>query len=209
MLARQFEKKGESSFSTERIQKFVEQTLRQVNRLSRLVDDMLDISRIQTKKLALIPEQVNLCELVQDVVDRLSDQFVSVGGEPPSLILCEQAVGNWDRMRIEQVVINLLTNALRYGRGKRVEVRIQVEGGSAHLFVKDQGIGISKEAQTKIFDRFERAVSSNEVSGLGLGLYISRQIVEAHGGTIRVESELGQGATFEVVLPLSAIHTGY
>jgi signal transduction histidine kinase len=105
-------------------------------------------------------------------------------------------------MRIEQVIINLLTNALRYGRGKPVEVRLQVEGGLAQLFVKDHGIGMSKEAQTKIFNRFERAVDSNEVSGLGLGLYISRQIVEAHGGTIRVESELGQGSTFEVVLPL-------
>lgn len=202
MLVRQYELKGPAAVSAERMQKFAEQTLRQVNRLSRLVDDMLDISRIQTKKLALLTEQVNLCELVLDVVDRLNDQFVLVGGEPPHLILCERAVGNWDRMRIEQVVINLLTNVLRYGRGKPVEIRVQVEGASVHLFVKDQGIGMSKEVQTKIFDRFERAVDSNEVSGLGLGLYISRQIVEAHGGTIRVESELGQGTTFEVTLPL-------
>ncbi len=110
--------------------------------------------------------------------------------------------GNWDSFKIEQVVINLLTNATRYGRGKPVYLSFKREGQMAHIIIRDQGMGIAKENQARIFQRFERAISANEISGLGLGLYIADQIVTMHGGKIRVESEVGQGATFIVELPL-------
>ena len=111
-------------------------------------------------------------------------------------------VGRWDTQRLEQVVINLLTNALKYGAGKPVHLRLAAEGERARLSVRDEGIGIAAEDQGRIFERFERAVSDRHFGGLGLGLYICRQIVDALGGTIAVRSTPGEGSTFEVVLPL-------
>jgi signal transduction histidine kinase len=113
----------------------------------------------------------------------------------------ESAVGSWDAYRIEQVLVNLLTNAIRYAPGKPLEVSVFAADGSAGFAVRDRGRGIPAADQERIFQRFERLVSPNDVSGLGLGLYIAREIVIAHGGTIRVESEPGQGARFVVELP--------
>jgi signal transduction histidine kinase len=109
--------------------------------------------------------------------------------------------GLWDRARLEQVVTNLLTNAARYGHGKPIDISLAQDGEAVRLVVRDHGIGIAPEDQQRIFERFERA-SSRNFGGLGLGLYIARQIVEAHGGTIRVSSELGVGSSFTVELPL-------
>jgi signal transduction histidine kinase len=145
--------------------------------------------------------EFDLCELVKDCLERIRPQFVSAGYAEPTLSACEQAVGQWDRMRIEQVLNNLLANALRYGRKKPIQVVIKQVEEDVILSVIDQGIGIAPEAQTKIFNRFERAVDASEVSGLGLGLFISRQIAEAHGGSITVQSELGKGSVFVVNLP--------
>jgi signal transduction histidine kinase len=110
-------------------------------------------------------------------------------------------IGEWDRIRLEQVFTNLLTNAIRYGKGRPVTITLAGESNFVRGDVKDQGIGIAEDAKTIIFDRFERAISASEVSGLGLGLFIAQQIVEAHQGKIWVESELGKGATFTVELP--------
>jgi len=114
----------------------------------------------------------------------------------------EPARGFWDRLRISQVVTNLLANAVKYGGGKPVEVEFGPEGDAAFLVVRDHGIGIDPADQPQIFERFERAVSSRNYGGLGLGLYIVKRIVEAHGGTITVQSKPGEGATFRVQLPL-------
>jgi signal transduction histidine kinase len=111
-------------------------------------------------------------------------------------------VGRWDRSRLEQVVANLLSNAFKYGSGKPVEIEIALEPERARLSVKDQGIGIPPERQGRIFERFERAVSARHYSGLGLGLYIVRRVLEALGGSIRVQSAPGVGSTFAVELPL-------
>ena len=114
--------------------------------------------------------------------------------------------GRWDRLRLEQVFGNLLSNAIKYGGGHPIEVAVSRNGNghTAKLEVTDHGIGISAEDQARLFNRFERAVSIESFGGLGLGLYITRQIVTAHGGTIRVESQPGAGATFVVELPLEA-----
>jgi signal transduction histidine kinase len=113
-------------------------------------------------------------------------------------------VGEWDRVRLEQVVTNLLSNAAKYGSSRPVEVTVSGDGTTAVLSIRDHGIGIPPEHQSRIFERFERAVSDRHYGGLGLGLWIVRQIVEALGGSIRVESETGEGSTFTVLLPKAA-----
>ncbi len=170
----------------------------QALRLNSLVDTLLDVSRIQNGRLSLDPEYIDLAQLAREVVDRYE-------AEPPeSLQLTTDGpvVGCWDRLRLEQVLVNLVSNALKYGNGNPVELRVHIEGPRAVLHVRDQGIGISPEAQKSIFGRFERAVSSDYFGGLGLGLYITEQIVALHGGSIDVESTPGKGTTFTVELPL-------
>jgi signal transduction histidine kinase len=110
--------------------------------------------------------------------------------------------GRWDRLRLEQVVTNLLSNALKYGPGKPIQVRLEAAGELARLTVRDEGIGIEPECLSRIFEKFERAVSGRHYGGLGLGLYITRQIVSALGGRVAVESRPQQGAVFTVELPL-------
>ena len=183
------------------LHRVLEQTARQTQRLSRLINDMLDISRIATGKLSLEPVTFDMAELAADVVARLGPQLTEAQCEV-SVRSAEPVVGRWDRYRLEQVLTNLLTNAARYGPCKPVEVSVRRLEEGAELRVCDQGRGIAPEDQQRIFQKFERAVNGNEVSGLGLGLFIVREIVEMHSGTVRVESSLGQGATFVVTLPL-------
>lgn len=201
MFQRMVEKGLPQAYSPERVNGLMVQTNRQVTRLTRLVDDMLDISRIRTGKLSIEKQPMDFCALVHEAVERMRPHFRDAGAPDPILDCAGSAVINLDPVRIEQVVNNLLTNALRYGRLRPVTVRVSVGPERIHFSVADQGLGIAPENHAKIFDRFERAVSANEVSGLGLGLFITRQIVEAHGGRIWVESRLGEGATFHVELP--------
>lgn len=181
---------------------------KQANRLATLISALLDVSRMSAGRLSLELEDVDLAEVARDVADRLREQALAAGcsiqleaGGPP-------IVGRWDRLRLEQVITNLLTNAITYGTGKPIEVGFAEHGGDIVLRVRDQGIGISPEDQRRIFQRFERAVSSRNYGGVGLGLWIVQQIVTAHGGQISVESDPGQGATFTVSLPRSQAATG-
>jgi signal transduction histidine kinase len=123
-------------------------------------------------------------------------------GCPAEVRAAERVVGQWDRARMEQVITNLLSNALKYGRGKPVEIEVSHHSGKAMLTVQDYGIGIEAANLTRIFERFERAVSEREFGGLGLGLWIVRRIVEASGGSVTVQSEPNSGSTFMVALPL-------
>jgi signal transduction histidine kinase len=175
---------------------------RQVKRLAALVDDLLDVSRISTGRLKLELELVELPGLVREMVARFEPDAQRAGCE---LIVttAEPVVGNWDRLRLEQVLSNLVSNAIKYGAGKPIQVRVERAGTRARLVVCDEGIGIEPEALERIFYKFERAVSERHYGGLGLGLYVVRKIVEAMGGTVRAESTPGQGATFTVELPLS------
>ena len=114
-----------------------------------------------------------------------------------------QVIGRWDRGRIDQVLVNLISNALKYASGKPIHIELKhLKCGTAQILVRDEGNGIPKEHQARIFEKFERAITSRNISGLGLGLFITRQIVEGHRGTISVQSEVGQGASFAVILPL-------
>ena len=193
-----------SFFSFERLTKIFESDEQQLDRINYLIDDMLDVSRVRAGKLSMNCEQLDLCALVRETVERNSEQLTVAGCSVETDIDGRgPVIGNWDRNRIEQVMINLLTNAMRYGAGGPVFVQVRADRGRASIVVRNQGQGISKEDQVRIFQKFERAASEKESRGLGLGLYIVSHILEAHRGSIRVESELGHGATFIVELPIS------
>jgi signal transduction histidine kinase len=178
---------------------------RQSARLRRLIDQLLDISRLAGGRIRLEPEELELGEVVRDVVGLLHDSAeVRRAGSELRVDIEPGIVGRWDRLRVEQIVTNLLSNALKYGAGKPIDVVVRRRDGSAVLIVADHGIGIAPEAQAKIFGRFERAASLRHYGGLGLGLYIVRQLMELMGGTIEVSSAPGLGATFTAELPLGA-----
>jgi signal transduction histidine kinase len=192
-----------SALMPENMSRTIERTDRQLRRLSRLVSDLLDVSRVNANKLTLDLGRVELRGLVEDVVDRMSGEFTREGVRL-EVAAGREVTGLWDRGRLEQVLLNLLSNALKYGVGRPVRIEVSAEGERARLSVKDQGLGLREEDHSRIFKRFERAISANEASGLGLGLYIAREIAQAHGGDISVESRLGEGSTFTVSLPLGA-----
>jgi signal transduction histidine kinase len=173
---------------------------RQVKRLANLVRELLDVSRISTGRLTLQLEEVDLAEVSREVLVRLGPE-AERAGSGLSLHVEGPVVGQWDRLRLEQVLMNLLSNALKYGAGKPVHVRVEQEEGRARLVVRDEGIGIPPEALGRIFDRFERAVSERNYGGLGLGLYVTRQVIDAMGGRVTAQSTPGHGALFIVELP--------
>jgi signal transduction histidine kinase len=137
---------------------------------------------------------------VREVAMRFEDE-ISRAGSRLDLMAETPITGNWDRLRLEQVVSNLISNAIKYGGGKPIAVLVEGDDELGCLIVRDEGIGIAEVDQQRIFDRFERTVTVHRVGGFGLGLWISKQIVEAHGGTIRVQSEPGAGSSFVVQLP--------
>jgi PAS domain S-box-containing protein len=193
------------AFSPEKIKKLVEINERQIGRLTRLVDDMLDFSRIESGKLTYRKVEGDLSKNLQEVFEGLKEQLDNAHCET-SVAFESNIRGVFDFPRIEQVLTNLLTNAMRYGKGRPVGISLTKKNHEAILRVKDSGPGIEVADQQKIFKRFERLVNPSEVSGLGLGLFISQEIVEAHGGTIRIESKMGEGSEFIVSLPLGG-HT--
>jgi signal transduction histidine kinase len=175
---------------------------RNVDRLAALVEKLLSLPRIASGRLDLEREAFDLSELVDDVAHRFADELARAGSSLDARIE-RPAFGMWDRLRLDQVLTNLLGNAVKYGRGRPVELALRVEPGRAVISVRDHGIGIAPADHQRIFERFERAVSDRNYGGFGLGLFIAKYVVEAHAGTIRVESALGQGATFSVTLPRS------
>lgn len=172
----------------------------QVERLGRTVDELLDVSRFVTGKFALKPERCSLSETADKIIRGFEGQMAEAGIECKTDIESD-VVGEWDCFRLEQVLINLMTNAIRYGRNNPIEVRIGKQNDGAVIEVKDYGIGINLDDQARIFKRFERAASPRHYGGLGLGLYIASEIVHRHAGSIQVESAVNKGSTFRVWLP--------
>ncbi len=182
------------------ILKRIEIISRQTARLAALVENLLDVSRITAGRLALQLEDIDLGAIIDEVVSRFGEEARRAGCELEPFV--ERPVrGWWDPLRLEQVVSNLLSNAIRYGAGHPVEVSLRAADTTVWLSVRDHGIGIGPEEGVRIFERFERGSASPDRRGLGLGLYITRQIVHAHGGSVIVDSTPGHGATFTVTLP--------
>lgn len=201
MRKRNLDKNLVEAFVPEKLRTMIEADLRHLMRINRLIDDMLDISHIRSGKLTLLKEKVEFCSFVKDVLERFRPQVESVG-----CYMTATYAGNLycfiDMYRIEQVIVNLLTNAKKYGAGTPIKIEVCKKNNAIQLSVHDQGPGIKAQDTERIFERFERAISSNEVSGLGLGLYISRQIMEQNQGKLFVQSNLGKGSTFIMEFPL-------
>ncbi|MGZ3480599.1 MAG: sensor histidine kinase, partial [Myxococcaceae bacterium] len=208
LLRRLADQAGEGTLPAAQVAADISIAARHVQRLTNLVDHLLDVTHIRAGRLQLQLELVDLAEVVRDAGARLA----SLAAESGSIIQVEApagCTGIWDRMRLEQIATNLLSNALKYGAGKPVQLRLEEEGPAAVvLSVRDAGVGMEPSVLDRIFGRFERGHSGRNYPGLGLGLYFTRQIVAALEGTISVESAPGEGSVFRVVLPRSRRELG-
>ncbi len=174
--------------------------LEQTDRLERLVTQLLDVSRLGERRLELQREDFDLASLTREIAERLAP-LLPASGCRLDLSLDDPVEGRWDRARVDQVISNLLSNAIKFGVGGPIDVRVHRDHDQSRVVVRDRGIGISPADHDRIFERFERAVSTEHYGGFGLGLWISRRIASAHGGTLEVSSDLGAGATFTLTLP--------
>ncbi|GAB3460543.1 hybrid sensor histidine kinase/response regulator [Massilia terrae] len=200
MRSLQIKRGNLAAFAPDKLDAMVRRDERQIKAMIRLIDDMLDVSRIRSGKLSIRPAQVELMALLDRVVSDLSVHASAAGGSI-ALRPHEDVGGCWDEFRIEQVIVNLLTNALRYGGGKPVEVSVNADSDQVRIEVRDQGRGIAPEDMLRIFEPFERVARNGEPKGLGLGLYISRQLAQSHGGELSVVSTPGEGSVFTLTLP--------
>ncbi|MGK5026001.1 hybrid sensor histidine kinase/response regulator [Janthinobacterium sp. RB2R34] len=189
-----------AAFAPEKLPKMVARDARQIRSMVRLIDDMLDVSRISSGKLSIRREPVDLVALVRRVAEDLAPCPDQLRVQVQEDVHIE---GYWDGFRVEQIVVNLISNALRYGEGKPVDIGLAKTRNSAVIEVRDHGIGIGPKDQERIFDAFERVMHQDRTGGLGLGLFITKQLVDAHGGAITLQSQPGQGALFSVTLPLA------
>ena len=172
----------------------------QIHRLGLLIDNLLTVSRMASGKLSLDPDTIDLGAVVREVMARFEPAAVRAGVSL-RLDADSDVAGQWDPLRLADIVSNLLSNAIKFGRGAAVDVAIEDRGDEVRLSIRDHGIGIALEDHDRIFDRFERAASEKSYGGIGMGLWIVRQLVSAHGGIVTVDSALGAGATFIVTLP--------
>lgn len=196
----QLKRNDMSAFSRENLEAMVARDSRQIQSMIRLISDMNDVSRIQNGQLSIRPITFNLSQLLHQIIADLSSQAEAAGSSFIAEIEADVA-GTWDELRIEQIIINLLTNALRYGNSKSVVIRLSVNASHVEVAVRDEGAGIAEAAQQRIFEKFERAEAKRVKDSMGMGLYIARQLAEAHRGALEVESVLGKGATFRLTLP--------
>jgi signal transduction histidine kinase len=174
---------------------------KQVGRLTELVDALLDVSRATSGQLQLRLEDVDLVAVTKAVAERFKDDLVSAGCSL-SLVVTEKAIhGRWDRLRLDEVITNFLSNAIKYGAGKPVQIRVSATKTVATVEIEDQGIGISPDDQRRLFERFARVVSPEHYGGFGLGLWIVKLLVEAMGGKVAVRSAVGTGSVFSAELP--------
>ncbi|MDY0963580.1 MULTISPECIES: hybrid sensor histidine kinase/response regulator [Massilia] len=204
MRSLQLKRGNTAAFAPQPMEAMIQRDERQIKSMIRLIDDMLDVSRMRSGKLSIRPAQVELMNLLERVVSDLSLQAATTGS---SLTLRphDGVTGCWDEFRVEQVIVNLLTNALRYGCGQPVEVSVERTGDLVRIDVRDQGKGIAPSDLERIFEPYERGARNGEPKGLGLGLYISRQLAISHGGELRVTSKPGEGSVFSLVLPCTDV----
>jgi signal transduction histidine kinase len=189
-----------AAFDKDHLQVMIERDMRQIKGMVRLISDMVDVSRVNSGNLSIHLQKVNLSQLVTRIADDFTQQARTIGSSF-DLDIAPEVYGHWDDFRIEQIIINLITNALRYGGYKPVGIKLTRGGDTAELHVQDQGCGIADTDCQRIFDKFERLGRREVKEGLGMGLYIARQLAEAHGGSLTVNSKLGEGSLFILRLP--------
>ncbi len=196
-------RKGDEALTPGRFKELIETTVKQTSSLTSLVDDMLDVGRISTGRLKLHPDNLGFRKLLTDCVDQVEPLYRAQGVKLDIVLPDSDVQVNWDKQRVMQVVTNLLSNALKYGKKLPVLLKVEQYKDEIQISVTDSGIGVSDENQSRIFQRFERAIHDPNISGFGLGLYISKKFVEAHKGKISLKSKLAEGSTFTVSLPIS------
>jgi signal transduction histidine kinase len=194
--------------SPEYLTKAFSLSLRQVDALNGLIDELLDVAQIRRGQAKLHYEEIDLAEVIQETVNQLNEQM-NIAQCPVELTLDRPVLGRWDRKRVNQIILNLVSNVLKYAAGKPFKIDLRRGENMATLIVQDFGPGIPPHKHEIIFKRFERASSSRNISGLGLGLFIVKGIVDSLGGTIQVESETGKGSTFIVNLPKHPSEKGF
>jgi predicted ATPase/signal transduction histidine kinase len=199
-LSMQGLERARASASPEAVSRAFEKARRQILRLTRLIEEFLSVSRLQVGKVHLQLEEVDLAAVTRDIAEHFREESARASS-PLVIHTAPSVIGRWDKPRLEQVITNLLSNALKFGGRKPVEISVTSDNGTAQLTVRDHGIGIAPDKLPHIFERFARAVSVREYGGLGLGLYIAHEIVSALGGAIHVDSTPGAGSCFTVVLP--------
>lgn len=201
-LRHMINKKKQSSVDADTVLKLTENTDSHINTLDWLIDDILDFTSISSNNLTLHHKEIDLCAICRSAIERLTTLFQFYHVPKPDMGCPKAVLVNGDGRRLEKVVHSIIVNALKYGQGSPVDVRVEADKAHAIISIKDSGKGLSSENKDRIFNKFERAISHNEVSGLGIGLYICKEIVMAHRGEIWVDSEEGKGATFFIKLPL-------
>ncbi len=190
-----------------RIEELLQDSERELDKLTRLVDQLFDVSGLIAGKFPLDLERIDLGQLVFSVVRRYYSER-EAGGSQIRVHYPAPIYGTWDRIRLEQVLSNILSNAVRYGQGKPIDITLsREENDLVRISIRDQGIGIPPDYQRRIFERFSRAVSGHHSRGLGLGLFIAYQIVRSHGGKMLLWSEVGKGSEFVIELPLRSKQT--
>lgn len=192
-------KKAQNLEINEAFEKSVTGSIRQVDRLINLVQVLLDVSHIQSGKFGFKFEEFDVAAMANEVINRHAEVLANANCTV-ELKTDEKVSAVWDKTRIEQVIINLVTNAIKYAPGK-IEVQIKKLGEGIKISVRDHGKGIPKNKLNTIFDRFERVGNNESIGGLGLGLFIVKQIVEGHKGHIEIDSEIGKGSCFNILLP--------
>ncbi|RKG85693.1 hybrid sensor histidine kinase/response regulator [Corallococcus terminator] len=188
--------------STGPVEKRLTPAVRQLTRLQHLVDSLLDVSRLSTRDMELDVETVDLSRLLREQVERLQPQARSARVDLDVTLPDAPVLLFGDAPRLAQAVGHLVSNAIKFGEGRPARARLETRDDHAVLTVEDEGVGIAPEDHARIFRRFERVTTGERFDGLGLGLYLALAIATAHEGTLTVRSALGQGAHFELRLPL-------
>lgn len=204
MAKRSIDTQGEETLSAVKVKKIIDKFQNDIDRLHRLVDDMLDVALIDNEKLAMKFEYFNLDEFLFGVISRLSQTFPSFDEQVKASINTPVLV-KWDMVRMEQVISNIMCNAFRYGNGSQIKFSSSFDDRNILISIKDDGPGISQDEQANLFER-NKPRPSKKSSSLGLGLYIGQEIVKAHRGKIEVKSTLSVGSTFTIVIPFNELN---
>lgn len=202
LAKRMMDEKGVESLPPKKVQQMIDRTFSDVMRLSRLIEDITEVS-LQTKKRTYNCGWVLLEEFFEEMIQRNMDSYpyfsdlVKITVDAPVMVY-------WDQRRIEQAILNVLGNAFKYGKGSSITVNVTAGGGYAYITITDKGLGIEDYNQKRIFEKFERA-QGRDITGLGIGLFIAREIVTEHAGEIHLRSSPGVGSEFEFKIPLAAL----